>query len=225
MSASSAPGRRGVDVVRHQLLAHASLAGDEHREVRGRHERDLAPQLRHRGARCRAAPRRSTGRRSRSSSRATRPRWSARCSSASMSAVVRSAAPASAPSVATHPWSRASNACGSRRVRRERAHDLAAFGQRAAEARVHLVQRPGRRLDAHRRTGSGSALSGGNRTGSRELQDDVEPRMLAPGIAPRQRRRGQTVPGHRAPGRRPRAAAGTPRRTESARRTAAISRA
>ena len=64
-----------------------------------------------------------------------------------MRLVVRSAAPASAPERGQHALVEIVELVRLERVRRERAHHLAAFGQRAAEARVHLVQRARRRFD------------------------------------------------------------------------------
>jgi hypothetical protein len=138
--------RGGVDVMRHEFLADAGFAGNEHREVGGRDQGDLAPQPGHRraGADERAAARLG----------GTALQF-ARHLPAMIRALFERLDEAGRPQGSAgkrskrrqHARVQAVELVWLERVCRERAHHLAALGQGAPQARVHLVERTRRRFD------------------------------------------------------------------------------
>ena len=197
MSASSARADASWMCARDQLLADARLAGDEHRQVRGGDQRDLRAQPLDRiaGAEDRAA---------------------ARLRGAALQLARH--APAMIRPVLERldergrPERRARQRAEHRqhrlvervepmrleRVCRQGADHLASVGQRAAQTGVDVIVRnsgPSEPRRSRRRTGrrAGCRWKAHGLAGS---QDHVEPWVLPPVIAPRQRPPGQPEPRH-----------------------------
>ena len=189
-----APRRQGVHVLRDQLLADAGLAGDEHRQVGGGDHLDLLEQPRHRGARAEDLAR-ALGR---------VPLQLARHLAAVLGPLLqRLDQRRRAQGRARERTERRQEALvqgvegvGLERVGRQRADHLAALGQRAAEAGVDVRESV--------RVAGDQAVEGIDQRAVRRKahrlsrpQDDVEPRVLAAIVAPREGRRHQAVCGDR----------------------------